>query len=189
MLRFACLLAALSALPALAAQGFVPPGRQAGKADQDKKPAQPQTVVLNARIVDGAGQPIEGAGLALFKSSAAKDTHRCRTAPAGKSGADGKITLTIKRLASDRRTWLLAAKKRTSLVLRLRPTKTTEDGVEVYRADLGDVVMHEGVSVLGLVRDSDGKPVVGAKVVASGILGQVLANRRSSATHSTSTLR
>ena len=72
---------------------------------------------------------------------------------------------------------LLSAPGKICVGLSPRTVKHKVDGVEVLKADFGNIVLHDGVDVSGLIRSKDGKPLAGAKVVATGVLARMMANR------------
>jgi hypothetical protein len=174
MQRVVCLSLCLacSFQPILPAQEFVPPGA----AEAEKTPP-PYLIV--ARVVDTTGTPIEGAGLAIhYGSLDSFDAGTTRTKPHSKTDAAGRLSALVKRVEGQATSFLLSAKGKVCVQLMPRTTNTKVGGNEVAKADLGTIILRDGVDIRGLIRSKGGKPLSGARVQATGVLSRMLNNRQ-----------
>jgi protocatechuate 3,4-dioxygenase beta subunit len=146
--------------------GFLASGRA-------QEPAAPAAkVTLRGRVVTWQGEPIAGACLAIAPADGF-DTRALLREAAAKSGADGTFTIGVARPPKDGKDVVeqvlhVAAPGRSSraLPLALQP----QDGTLPAEQDLGEVVLGDGSRLLGRVRTAEGRPVAGARVVATDLL-------------------
>jgi 5-hydroxyisourate hydrolase-like protein (transthyretin family) len=132
-----------------------PPGKPAtAGAKQDAKPAPvaAKTVTVSGRVLDPSGKPQSGAKLVLL-------AWRDQTTDLGNTDSDGRFKVQV---PADRRALALVARAEGSGI----------DFVRLGQADVEkelELHMVKDNSVRGRIVDSQGKPVVGAKVVATEI--------------------
>ncbi|MCA8956781.1 MAG: carboxypeptidase regulatory-like domain-containing protein [Planctomycetes bacterium] len=148
-------------------------------------PPDQRTVTVTARILDTDGKPVTNAAIAVFQRDQPRDTQACRTAPAARSDAEGRIRVQVTHPAKRTPILLLAAPRKASLALLVPPPKSSELDAKERTMQLGDVMLHQGASILGLVRDPDGKPIAGAEVVATDVRGRIFQNDRMGRAHQT----
>jgi hypothetical protein len=113
----------------------------------------PGPKVLTGRVVDGAGNPIAGAAVGPTLGPFAEG-------PGTTTGTDGAFSLEIQPHPG------------AQIEIRAEGFKSAVVPVATGATDLGDVVLHSGHRVAGMVRDPDGTALQGASVVALNAAGK-----------------
>lgn len=144
----------------------------------------PETVQLRGRVVTWQGQPIAGAGVA-FAPVNSLTTARLLAEPPVRTDADGRFTLAVPALVGsadvDTPGLLLAAKGASaanpSVKWKFEPQPKVAGKKDAPRpparrldTDIGDVVLLDGVRLIGRVRDAAGKGIAGVAVTARDLL-------------------
>ena len=144
----------------------------------------PETVQLRGRVVTWQGRPIAGAGVA-FAPASSLTTARLLAEPPVRTDAEGRFTLTVPALVGgadvDTPVLLLAAKgaaaANPSVKWKYEPQAKVVGKQDAPRAparrldtDIGDVVLLDGVRLIGRVRDVAGKGIAGVAVTARDLL-------------------
>jgi len=117
----------------------------------------PAATVLG-RLVDAAGEPIEGAYVACAGSLRGGDVTQTSWR-ATRSGADGRFR--VEGVSTEMSAGLF-------LVADGFASETFELGVPTLDLDVGDVVMAPGATVVGRVVDGAGEPLAGRRVTLHG---------------------
>jgi uncharacterized GH25 family protein len=160
---------ALVGSSSLAAQGYGP----AGAGEKKEKAARPYWIL--ARVVDVSGAPIVGAGLAVAHGSEIElDGGATRNQPHFKTDTEGRLSALVERVEGKSASFLLSAKGKVCVQLIPRTTDAKFKGKDVAKADFGTLVLRDGFDIRGLIRSKNGKPVVGARVVATGVLARMM---------------
>lgn len=130
-------------------------------------------VTIRLRMCDGQGVPLQQGGVVVGRYDEVTTTDALK-APQATCDKDG-VVLFQTRVKSDR--WLrdevLLAASPGKASIRYRNPFFGRSGYQKPPTwiDLGDVRLPKAHTMIGRVRDPDGKPVVGARVVAADCLG------------------
>ena len=123
-------------------------------------------VEVLVRALDEHGAPIEAAGVAV---AAWPTTDQALREPLATSDADGRIRFRVTIAAGiSQGTLLLAARGHSSF--RYQLWRAPFPLVTGPRMDIGDVRLPRGHTMTGRVRDANGDPVAGARVIGSDLL-------------------
>ena len=129
-------------------------------------PASDVPLDVRGEVVDEHGAPIVGA--AFYRGNLHDATLIGKPQePLARTDANGRLRVTIPATpvgVTRATTGRFEAPGRASRWVRIRGITSAET------VDLGRVVLPKGVSITGLVRGSDGKPVAGARVVAVDVM-------------------
>jgi len=124
---------------------------------QDQKPAEiAQT--LTGTVVDEAGKPIAGAAIGLLKRTELADVKALLKSPQFTSDKGGGFSIPRPKGKSVGMNVLVAAKGR-------QACSTLANYAESpAKVDLGEFVLPRGASLVGRIRDPEGKPLAGVEV-------------------------
>jgi uncharacterized GH25 family protein len=135
---------------------------------QAQKPTRPP-IDLRAQVVDVNGTPIKGAGF-LFSRHDTITTQRALATPMATTDEKGMLAFTIWSGADDSVHFaMITSKGKTSVRIRLTGPVTGKGEKRRRTVDLGLIVLRKGVTIRGLVRSKQGKPIPGARVRATDI--------------------
>ena len=137
--------------------------------------AQPRPVTIRGRIQDEFGAPLAGAGVVVL-DAARISVDRALSQPDVVSAADGSFAVPALLEAGPvpAQRWMLVAAKGKAACLWRRLLLAEPDSARMQPVlDCGPVRLPRGVSFSGRVRDPEGRPLAGARVLALDLLTAV----------------
>lgn len=137
---------------------------------------------VTGTVVDEEGAPLAGVAVGLLQNAAPVDVQQVLREPAATSGNDGRFTFRIEDGVPWSRIVLLARRGRQAAARSLR-YQTTGD------IDLGPFVLPPAATLVGRVRDVEGKPIAGARIRVSEAIQQGYNNRTYALSGGTSNAR
>jgi protocatechuate 3,4-dioxygenase beta subunit len=156
---------------------------QVAAEQQPQDAAASSTVHLRGRVLAWDGKPIAGASVALAPFESITSA-KLLAEPASRTGADGAFDLAAPaQLPTNEPLLLLIAQKGMASIARY-PRWTYEKGStarfvpvgspakrpRLTDTDLGEIVLPDGARLFGRVRDTEGKALAGAVIVARDLL-------------------